>query len=116
MATELKETEYTKKVRHLNDTHRKLIPISRTVLTRGVAALEPFKVACLLDAIRNFDEFVEDNDPYGEHDFGRLSGDDVLYYWKIDYYAKDDFMYGSDDPSDANKTSRVLTLMRADEY
>ena len=39
-------------------------------------------------AVASFAAFTEDNDPYGEHDFGafHLSGDKL--FWKIDTYEK----------------------------
>ena len=116
MATELKETEKTRKIRLLNDVHRKLIPASRTVITSGVAALDPFHIACLIDAIRSFDEFVEDNDPYGEHDFGRIEYKGEVFYFKVDYYAKNDLTRGSENPADCRMTTRLLTLLKASEY
>lgn len=116
MATELKETEYTKKVRQLNDTHRQLLPISMTVLTHGVATLPSDTLTLLLSLVKRFEEFAEDNDPYNEHDFGQVGIGSDKFFWKIDYYARDDFLHGSEDPSDPNKTSRVLTIMRAEEY
>ena len=65
--------------------------------------------------VATFDDFNADNDPHGEHDFGSfdLAGD--KFFWKIDYY---DFTleFGSDDPADPSKTTRVLTLMLAAEY
>lgn len=40
----------------------------------------------LLTAIRQFNDFTPDNDPYGEHDFAAVEHDGVRVYWKIDYY------------------------------
>jgi hypothetical protein len=62
-----------------------------------------------------FDAFTEGDDPYGEHDFGAFDLDGTRYFWKIDYYDHD-LEHGSDDPSDPEKTRRVLTIMRADKY
>lgn len=116
MATELKETEYTQKVRQLNDTHRSLLPISMTVLTRTVASLPRLNLMVLLAMVKTFDAFGEDNDPYGEHDFGAVHVNDEVFYFKIDYFARDDFLHGSEDPSDPKKTTRVLTIMHSSEY
>ena len=65
--------------------------------------------------VATFDDFSADNDPHGEHDFGSfdLAGD--KFFWKIDYYDPT-LEFGSDDPADPSKTTRVLTLMLAAEY
>ena len=56
-----------------------------------------------------------DNDPHREHDFGSFEIEGETYFFKIDYYALD-MIGGSEDPADPEKTTRVLTIMRADEY
>ena len=62
-----------------------------------------------------YSAFTRDNDPYGEHDFGHFELVGRSFYWKIDYYdPKCEF--GSEDPADPKKTTRVLTLMLAAEY
>jgi hypothetical protein len=62
-----------------------------------------------------FETFNEENDPYGEHDFGVLQIEGQKVYWKIDAYDQDP-RYGSEDPADPELTSRVLTLLLPEEY
>jgi hypothetical protein len=58
---------------------------------------------------------TKDNDPHGEHDFGSFDLAGVSYFFEIDYCSPD-MEGGSEDPADPEKTTRVLTIMRADEY
>jgi len=60
-------------------------------------------------------QFTKDNDPHGEHDFGAIDLEGERYFFKLDYYTPD-LSASSDDPADPEKTARVLTIMRADEY
>jgi hypothetical protein len=62
-----------------------------------------------------FDAFTSDNDPRGEHDFGNFEVGGKRFLRKIDYYDRA-LEFGSDDPSDTKKTTRVLTIMFAEEY
>ncbi|WP_240500014.1 DUF3768 domain-containing protein [Sphingomonas montana] len=84
-------------------------------ITRGISALGSLQVIEVLQAVRDFDQFSDGNDPYREHDFGtfRLLGDRMM--WKIDYYDRER-RYGSPDPADPAVTCRVLTIMLAEEY
>jgi hypothetical protein len=68
-----------------------------------------------IEAVRSFDQFTEEDGPYGEHDFGSFALDGHEFFWKIDYYDKE-IKFGSDGPTDAMSTTRVLTLMLAEEY
>ena len=103
------------KIAFLNDGLRRTFSRGRVVMTAGVAALPEEKLAQVLDRVRHFDEFTKDNDPYGQHDFGSFAIDGQDYFFKIDYYSSD-MQAGSEDPADPEKTTRVLTIMRADEY
>jgi hypothetical protein len=103
------------RIRELNDSLRRTFTGGKVVMTDGLAALAEADLAQLLTRVRSFDQFTSDNDPYGEHDFGSIELEGVTYFFKHDYYAPD-MEGGSEDPADPTKTTRVLTIMRADEY
>jgi hypothetical protein len=64
-------------------------------------------------AVESFSSFSEDNDPYGEHDFGSLKFEGQKIFWKIDYYDQE-LKYWCDPLDKACR--RVLTVMLAEEY
>jgi Protein of unknown function (DUF3768) len=110
------------RIRELNDTVRTadtaigaLLANGQLVITRGVAAHGNDFVDRAVRAVRSYRNFGPENDPYGEHDFGIFELDGETLNWKIDYYDRE-LRYGSDDPSDAEKTRRVLTILLAEEY
>jgi Protein of unknown function (DUF3768) len=103
------------RVRLLNDNFRTTFIGGQVVMTQGVSELPLDTKARALMAVRSFDQFTSDNDPHHEHDFGSLEIEGETYFFKIDYYALD-MDGGSEDPADPEKTTRVLTIMRADEY
>jgi hypothetical protein len=103
------------RIRELNDLLRSTFSGGKVVMTDGVATLPERELTELLERVRRFHEFTEDNDPYGEHDFGSVELAGQTYFFKVDYYAPD-MEGGSEDPADPAKTTRVLTIMRADEY
>jgi len=97
------------RIADLNDTFRR--GGSGFMLTPGIQALED--AAGLVDRVRKFDTFTDDNDPYHEHDFGSLDWHGTKVFWKIDYYDQA-LKYGEDPLSP--KCKRVLTIMLASEY
>ena len=103
------------KIAVLNDTFRQTFEGGRVMMTSGVAAMADTEREKLILAVRTFDTFDKGDDPYGQHDFGTIDLDRTQYFFKIDYYDAT-MEYGSDDPADPAKTTRVLTIMRADEY
>ncbi|MBD1549540.1 DUF3768 domain-containing protein [Roseibium aggregatum] len=105
----------TRRIRQLNDTFRKTFQGGKVYITKGIATLPKDLRPQMLMAVRTFTAFTEDNDPYGEHDFGAITLGGFKVFWKIDTYAPD-MMHGSDDPADPAKTVRVLTIMLAEEY
>ena len=107
----------TAKIRELNDAFRRDWPANGRIATLprmsglGVALLA-IMIAC---EVQRFDAFTEDNDPHGEHDFGSIEHKGERIFWKIDYYDRA-CEFGSEDPADPTKTTRVLTIMLAEEY
>lgn len=111
-----------KRIAELNDRLRAALGIccgipGMVVLTSGIAALDDQIKVRALTGVRQFSAFAEDNDPYHEHDFGALDIEGAgKIFWKIDYYADSECLYGSNDPADPNQCYRVLTIMLANEY
>ena len=103
------------RVRLLNDNFRTTFIGGHVVMTQGVNELPLDTKSRVLMAVRSFDQFTSDNDPHREHDFGSFEIEGEAYFFKIDYYALD-MDGGSEDAADPEKTTRVITIMRADEY
>jgi hypothetical protein len=102
-------------IRSLNDAFRRTFIGGMVMITSGVEAMPLDQRRSLLQKVRAFDAFSDDNDPHGEHDFGAVDEGGGRFFWKFDYYDRATEM-GSPDPADPAVTTRVLTIMRADEY
>jgi hypothetical protein len=87
----------------------------RILITQGIAALPPLDQIGIVARVRAFEDFQEDNDPHGEHDFGSFAHGGETIFWKIDYYDAD-LEQGSEDPADPAATARVLTILLAEEW
>jgi hypothetical protein len=106
----------TQTIRRLNDELRKgRTPNGKTVITSGIQSLGAIDVAKLVLAIAAFEQFNGDNDPHGEHDFGAVKFGEHSVFWKIDYYDQS-LEFGSEDPANPEITTRVMTIMLAEEY
>ena len=103
------QTENSVEIARRNDVFRR--SGFGVTLTRGIQGLED--LPGLLEAVRDFDMFTEDNDPYGEHDFGSIGWRGEKVFWKIDYY--DSNLQNGCDPLDTH-CKRVMTVMLASEY
>jgi Protein of unknown function (DUF3768) len=103
------------RIRELNDAFRSTFSGGRVMMTSGIHELPDCVKADALVKVATFSQFTRDNDPYGEHDFGVFELVGRTLYWKIDYYDEQ-CEFGSVDPADPKKTTRVLTLMLAAEY
>jgi len=101
--------------RMLNDNFRRTFHGGRVFTTIGVTSLPEDTKIRIMDKVRSFEDFSEDNDPFGDHDFGTFCIDGMTIFFKIDYYDQC-CQAGSEDPSDPEKTTRVLTIMKAVEY
>ncbi len=102
-------------IKTLNDNLRKHLVGGKIVLTQGINAKTYEEIADIMLKIRHFDNFIKDNDPYGEHDFGSFDYKGETIYFKIDYYDKN-YQYLSPDPANPEVTNRVMTVMLASEY
>ena len=111
----LSQTAKTARIRELNDAFSRTFAGGKVTMTAGVYALPDMVKAAALQKAATFDQFNEDNDPHGEHDFGGFELCGRKFFWKIDCYDRA-MEYGSEDPSDPTKTTRVMTVMLASEY
>jgi hypothetical protein len=105
----------------LNDALRRN-PMNRALgqvlLSSGIAARGAEFRTMVLAALARMQakDFKRGNDPYGERDFNSFTIDGKLCLMKIDYFAKDDLRRASDDPADPERTTRVMTIMLAEDY
>jgi len=106
----------TKRIRRLNDEMRLgQFQHGTVVLTTGVQAYNEEWLQVISDTITRYDDFCEDNDPHGEHDFGSFEMAGEKLFWKIDYFDLEMKRYSSD-AANPDVTHRVLTIMMASEY
>ena len=110
------------RTKRLNDEMRAAIRTGEEVqkygivtLTRGVLDRGDGFAYRAIGAVIAFEFFTKDNDPHGEHDFGAFEIEHQKLFWKIDYYDLN-LSAHSPDKSDITVTTRVLTIMLANEY
>jgi hypothetical protein len=106
-------SEKSESIATLNDALRTELKGGQLYVTAGLVGRPDLDA--ILAKVRQFDAFNEDNNPFGERDFGNFDhvGDQI--FWRIDYYDRD-LHTGSSDPADPSVTTRVLTVMLASEY
>ena len=104
-----------RKIAALNDTFRTTFTGGQVFTTRGIDALDDETRAQVIAAVMKFDAFDQDNDPFGEHDYGTVQVADRTYVWKIDMYDLR-LKYMSADPADPSVTRRVLTILLPSEW
>jgi methyltransferase (TIGR00027 family) len=99
-------------VRGLNDRLRQTFTGGRVVLSPCVLSLPPEKVSKLLDRVRTFTAFESENDE--SHEYGQFWLDGEAYCFELECVSRS--RDGSLNAENAGKTTRVLTIMRLDEY
>ena len=77
------------KIRALNDAFRKSFWGGRIMMTAGVAALEAPVRNAVVEKIKAFDSFDDENDPWGQHGFVSVEHFGQTFFAKIDYYNRD---------------------------
>lgn len=132
-------------IARLNDDFRHHLSNGTLVLTSGIRCNTKEDIAEIIARVRNFNDFDEDNAPYGEHEtslsfareerpqqrlvvrasrkmkssvaaqFGAFNFKGKKIFWKIDYYDRE-FLYLAPDVSSPRLTNRVMTVMYAEEY
>lgn len=111
-----KDTLERKRVRDLNDRFRTTgRGNGNIVVTAGLQEKGRSFIRQAVDAVRTYDAFTKDSDPWGEHDFGAFEIDGEKLFWKLDMYDLTLTM-GSPNPANDAVTNRVLTIMMAHEY
>ena len=98
-----------------NDNFRKHLSQGTLVLTQGIRSNTKEDLEAIITKVRTFDTFDENNDPYGERDFGAFDYKGKKIFWKIDNYDPE-FLYLSPDVSNPRLTNKVMTIMYAEEY
>lgn len=112
-------SDKSERIAQLNDEFRKAAGTPQQTglvfKTSNIASLPIVDQIKILELVRTFNTFSEANDPYGEHDFGRIEYNGDKIFWKIDYYDREG-EHGSPDPSDPEQTTRAMTIMFAYEW
>jgi Protein of unknown function (DUF3768) len=102
-------------IARLNDEFRSTFEGGKVLMTTSVNALPVELRSAALVTVQAFTVFTKDNDPYDEHDWAGFTLNGQLFFLTIDYHDET-CTYRSKDPCDELVTTRVLTLMLAQEY
>lgn len=111
--------KFSDKIAGRNDRFRGVVlqrPCAHGIvlLTDGFNALDDILQKEAYSKIRQYSDFEEGDDPYGEHDFGFvLLANKQKVYWKIDYYKDNECELGTAHTAEAYL---VMTIMLAEEY
>ena len=74
-------------IKNLNDITRQVLGLKcKLMQTQGITELPEDEQEEIREKVRLYNDFTEDNDPHGEHDFGSFEHNGKKIFWKIDYY------------------------------
>src|ERR1035437_2338759 len=90
--TQINGENRSQSIANINDGFR-LHNVVQFMVTPGI--IESGKQIDIIHKVQKFNDFSEDNDPYGEHDFGSFDFNGERIFWKIDYYDQN-LEYGLD--------------------
>ncbi|NJO59352.1 MAG: DUF3768 domain-containing protein [Richelia sp. RM2_1_2] len=114
------ENNSTAQIRALNDKFRQTFDtkLGKVIITHGCGYLNTNQLQQLLQAVKQFSDFNENNDPWKEHDMGKIELFDEKFFFKIDYFDRQKYEQGiaSQEPENVHKTFRVMTIMLTSEY
>ena len=99
----------------LNDKFRRIFIKGEILLSAGIAAMSSEDKANIISMVQNFNDFNDDNDVYGEHDFFSIDYKGNKIFAKIDYYDLN-YEFMSENPANPDITNRVLTILLSCEY
>ena len=102
-------------IARLNDEFRATFENGKVLMTAAVNALSVELRAAAIVAVQAHTVFTKDDDPYEEHDWASFELGDQRFVWTIDCYDETR-TYRSKDPCDEFVTTRMLTLMLAQDY
>lgn len=108
-------SDKAEEIARLNDAFRKNLSKGILMLSQGIHLNTIEDIEKIISLVRNFNDFDEGNNPYGERDFGAFDFKGRKIFWKIDYYDEE-LTFHSPDATDPSLTTRVLTIMYAEEY
>ena len=106
----------SQRIRELNDRFRTTGQGRGSImLTFGIQEKGGEFAVAAIKAVREFDDFSKENDPWGEQDFGAIELEGEMVFFKFDYYDLS-LQRGSENPANEGCTHRMLTIMLASEY
>lgn len=109
------QEEWSRAVRALNDAFRISFTSTELYTSPQILDLDIDTQSEILDRVRNYRTFNEENDPDGFHQWGRFLVNDEPYVWEI-FCLTPDGKHLSKNPLDLDFTRRHMMVMCENEY